>query len=205
MASSIAESWRKVTDWMQKNAADDLKYIQGPASSELLENAARELGLAMSDELIELYKLMNGTDPNGQSASIYPPASDDLDMSFGPIALEQIIYYWNMQKELMDCGDFADLKPRSCAEGVVNEWWNVGWIPFATDGGGDFYCIDLAPAAAGTKGQVITHSHETGEHKILAHSLAAYLSELAECADSGQLEYDDTYGVQRKPGVANRD
>ncbi len=138
---------------------------------------------------------MNGTNPDGESAGIFPSADEWDDMAFGPLALEQIIQVWDMQKELVEIGDFADLKPRS-AEGVANDWWNLRWIPFASNGGGDFYCIDMAPTDGGTQGQVITHSHESGEHKILATSLAVYLRELADGVEAGAFEYTD-YGMQK--------
>lgn len=35
-----------------------------------------------------------------------------------------------------------------------------GWIPFAHDGIGDLYCLDLTPGPAGTVGQVIIIEHE---------------------------------------------
>ena len=54
----------------------------------------------------------------------------------------------------------------------------------------------MAPTTAGTKGQVITHSHESGKHIILARSLAAYLGELADGLDAGHFEYTD-YGMQK--------
>ena len=97
----------------------------------------------------------------------------------------------------MTSGDFADLEPQS-SDGIANVWWNVGWIPFADNGGGDYYCVDMAPTGAGTRGQIISHSHESGEHKVLAASLADYLNDLAQSLEANAFEYDDEYGIRKR-------
>jgi cell wall assembly regulator SMI1 len=118
-------------------------------------------------------------------------------MAFGPLALEQIVQEWNMQKELLEMGDFADLEPQS-SEGIFNDWWNVGWIPFASNGGGDYYCVDMAPTDVGTTGQIISHFHESGEHQVLAPSLGEYLNDLANLLEGNALEYDADDGIRKK-------
>ncbi|MEZ6062138.1 MAG: SMI1/KNR4 family protein [Planctomycetaceae bacterium] len=196
MAATISDSWTRIAAWLRANAPDDFAFLQGPASPEEIDAVAAQFGIEIPDDFRQLYELMNGTDPNGESAGLFPSVDEWDDMAFGPLALDQIVYDWQLQKELVECGDFADREPESCDSGIANEWWNVGWIPFASNGGGDYYCIDMAPTADGTKGQVITHSHESGEHKVLAPSLSAYLGELADGLEAGQFEYTD-YGMQR--------
>jgi cell wall assembly regulator SMI1 len=195
MAASINDSWARIAAWLKANAPHDFMLLQGPVSPDELDAAAAHFGVELPEDFRRLYQLMNGTDPNGESVGLFPSADAWDDMAFGPTALEQIIREWDMQKELVDGGDFADLEPRSAA-GVASDWWNTGWIPFAGNGGGDLYCVDLAPSGEGVKGQVITHSHETGEHKILAPSLAAYLSDLADGIEAGHYEYTDR-GMQK--------
>ena len=118
-------------------------------------------------------------------------------MAFRPLALDQIIREWKMQEQLLAMDDFADLVAEA-SDGVANDWWNTGWIPFADNGGGDYYCVDMAPTSAGIVGQVISHSHDSGERKKLANSLAEYLGDLADSLESGSFEYDDAYGIRRK-------
>ncbi len=100
-----------------------------------------------------------------------------------------------------DSGDFVGLEPNSAA-GVASDWWNTGWIPFADNGGGDFYCVDMAPADSGAPGQIITHSHESGEHRVVAASLTDFLNDLAGALESGSYEYDDDddYGIRKRKG-----
>lgn len=191
MAASIEESWARITAWLEAHAPDDLQLLQKPASPEELNAASSLFGVDLHDDFRQLYQRMNGTDPNGESVGLFPSADEWDEMAFGPCALEQVVGDWQMQKELLEGGDFADCEPESTAAGVAHVWWNPSWIPFAWNGGGDYYCIDMDPTAEGTRGQVITHSHESGEHTILAPSLAAYLGELADGLDAGKFEYTD--------------
>jgi cell wall assembly regulator SMI1 len=113
------------------------------------------------------------------------------------LALEQIVQEWTMQKELLEMGDFIGLEAQS-SEGIANDWWNIGWIPFAGNGGGDYYCVDMAPTDAGTPGQIISHAHESGEHRVLAASLDDYLNDLANALEANAFEYDDDDGIRKK-------
>ena len=54
------------------------------------------------------------------------------------------------------------------------------WIPFASDGHGDYLCLDLAPATFGKKGQIISFSHESGKRRLVAESFGEWLRDLAD-------------------------
>lgn len=120
------------------------------------------------------------------------PCEDDISFTLMP--LTEMVHDWHNQKELVEMGEFADDTPKS-AKGIREDWWNVNWIPFAANGGGDYFCIDLAPAVGGTKGQVISHNHETGEHKKIARSLRVWLHQLAYDLRDGKHTYDEDEGL----------
>jgi len=65
-----------------------------------------------------------------------------------------------------------------------------GHSVFASDGGGDSLCLDLAPAEGGTVGQVIAMSHETGDRPVLAKSFAEFLALLAQRLEDAEEEED---------------
>jgi cell wall assembly regulator SMI1 len=197
MTAPIAKSWKRITAWLRANAPGVPEQFQAPVTPEELASAGKKLGVELPDDFAQLYQVVNGTDPDDDSAAIFPSADEWDDMAFGPLALQQVVREWQMQRKLLKGGDFAGREPQS-DEGVASDWWNVGWIPFAGNGGGDYYCVDTAPTGAGTRGQVITHSHESGEHKSLAPSLAHYLSDLADALEAGQYEYDEDYGIRRR-------
>ena len=197
MAHMIRETWEKIAIWLETRAPETLEHLQAPATQEQFDAVATIMKLELIDDFKNFYQIFNGTDPNKEAYGIFPSCDEWDDMAFGPLSLEQILQEWKMQKELLESGDFEGLEPQS-ADGIANDWWKVGWIPFADNGGGDYYCIDMNPTDTGTTGQVISHSHETGEHKMLARSLSAFLKDLANSLDSNAFEYDADYGVRRK-------
>jgi cell wall assembly regulator SMI1 len=96
--------------------------------------------------------------------------------------------------ELLDDGDFAGDKPKA-ARGVRREAWNKKWVPFAANGGGDCWCLDLAPAAGGTRGQLIYVSHEMAPREVLAKSFREWLSAFADSLDRGEYRYEEGEGL----------
>jgi cell wall assembly regulator SMI1 len=147
------------------------------------------MGLELPEDLRAFYLIADGAESSG----IFP-SCESYDMAFSPLPLEEVVYGWKMHKELLETGNFpgkAESDP-----GIAPAWWHVGWIPFAGNGGGDFFCIDTVPTAGGTRGQVIAHSHESGKRVKLADSLSAYLSQIAGGLESNALKYDETYGLQ---------
>ena len=52
-------------------------------------------------------------------------------------------------------------------------------MPFASDGGGDSLCIDLAPADGGMIGQIILMNHDDASRPKIARSLGELLNRLA--------------------------
>jgi cell wall assembly regulator SMI1 len=155
----------------------------------MISATAAQLGFVFPDQLVELYTRLDGA----SSGAVFP-SPDGYDMAFIPMPLDEVLVNWSGQKQLVEVGQFDDCIPQSAPE-IRSVWWDPGWIPFATNGGGDFLCVDNVPTAAGQVGQVISHSHETGEHKLLSRSLADYLLDLANKLEEGQFIYDDKYGV----------
>ena len=190
MNDSIANAWQRIMTWLQAHAPSALAQSQGAASVQELDATATQLGMQLPADFRTFYQLINGAEGSG----IFPSTDDWDRMAYSPLSLAQVVQEWQMQKELLEMGDFAGQKPRSAA-GVADVWWHPAWLPFAGNGGGDYYCIDLAPTAEGITGQIITHSHESGKHTVLAPSLTAYLSNLAAALAAGTWVYDDDYGL----------
>jgi cell wall assembly regulator SMI1 len=102
----------------------------------------------------------------------------DTQPLFGPwafLSCESIFDAWSFWKKQSERSDFnqEDTEPDA---GVRAGWWNPQWIPFATNGSGDYLCLDLAPTGNGSVGQIITLWHDDGARKIEAQSFARWLS-----------------------------
>ena len=192
--ATVSEAWKSIVSWLEANVPDSVELLQGPVAESDLADAEAKTGLTFPADLKELFLPCNGNDANQESIGLFPSADDFDEMAYGPLELKQALSEWGIQKELLDGGDFEGEEADSEA-GVADAWWLTGWFPFGSNGGGDLYCVDTAPAEGGTVGQVITHSHESGEHRILAPSLAAYLSDLAEGLAAGKFKYDEMWGM----------
>jgi cell wall assembly regulator SMI1 len=59
--------------------------------------------------------------------------------------------------------------------GVAKQWCAPGWLAIAENGGGDYYCVDLAPPKSGTIGQIVHFSHESGSRPRVAKSIVEFL------------------------------
>jgi cell wall assembly regulator SMI1 len=189
MALPISDSWTRIIEWLRVNGPADCLDVFPAAPRDQIVSTAAEIGIVFPDQLVEFYERLDGA----ESGSVLPSPDDDL-MAFDPMPLEEVSLHWAGQKELVKIGQFDDCTPLSAAE-IQNVWWDTGWIPFASNGAGDYLCVDTAPTAAGHCGQIISHSHETGEHRLLSPSLADYLLDLATRLEQGLLVFDDKYGL----------
>ena len=93
------------------------------------------------------------------------------------LPLEDIVDERRMWDQLQGEGMFddADDDPELGFDPAVEPvWWSSGWLPFV-DRDGDQLCVDLAPTAGGSRGQVITLWHETGLRQRVASDFEEWL------------------------------
>ena len=64
--------------------------------------------------------------------------------------------------------------------GVRSDWWNPRWVPFASDGGGDSFCVDLCRPKEASPVKLIVHHHAADAQPKKATSVQVLLDELAE-------------------------
>lgn len=149
--------------------------LRGPASSTELESLAQVTGAKLPADFKALYKVHNG---QAADKSVIPPWRDG-DSCYHLLSSEQVAQEWKNLNEWQQAGDFEDCQA-SADDGVQQTWYHHGWLPFATNGAGDYLCCDTAPAKGGKKGQVISYDHESGKRELLASSMKEWLSQVAE-------------------------
>ncbi|WP_221089114.1 SMI1/KNR4 family protein [Deinococcus aquaedulcis] len=62
-----------------------------------------------------------------------------------------------------------------------------GWLPFATDGGGNGLAVDLDPGGAGKAGQVITYGPDEALRRVVAPDLDTFFAWAARAVQAGDL------------------
>jgi cell wall assembly regulator SMI1 len=181
----VADSWKRIAKWLKDNASGFKPLKKGVAAGEFAA-AEKELGFKLPAELRESYRAYSGDD----SRQIFP-CSDGI--SFYLMPFETVVREWKMMKELADLGEFNDIDGRVKNDKEIRRtWWNANWIPFAGNGGGDYFCVDLDPAEGGTKGQVIHFRHDAEDRTLLSRSLRGFLYELANGLDDGKYRYEES-------------
>ena len=157
----------------------DFKF-NPPANLKEVSQWEEALSQKLTAELLKLYELGNGQAEDGQS----------FINGFTLMTILDAASQW----QRIDT-KIAKIKIPETAKGAVKkEIWNKKWIPFASDPGGNFLCVDFSPADGGYAGQVIAVYFEAGIREVIAPSVKEYFSKAEAGLKSGELGFDD-FGV----------
>jgi cell wall assembly regulator SMI1 len=191
----VSESWGRIETWLQAHAPAVRKSFRPGARKGAVEKLEAELGAKLPADFAELVRLHDGQKDDAE-AGLFPVSDKGLGPlpSFRLLSLTEARREWKMMKELHDQGEFDGRKSKP-TRGVRADWWNVGWVPIADDGGGDYVCLDLAPGKGGTVGQVIVFFHDMDDRQSLAKSYAAWMEVLAGGLESGKYVLNEDEGI----------
>lgn len=167
----------KFKQWLSLNYSDGLLDLNPPATDAEIEELTRTLGVELPNAFLCVLKIHNGQ--KGEAAWLF----DSQEF----LSTHRIIEEFNTWKNLLD----SELQGKISTPD--DDWWNINWIPFTSDGCGDHYCLDLSPSPTGTKGQVITLWYELSEREIVARSFSEWFEEYVEQLYSGELFYSEEY------------
>lgn len=121
-------------------------------------------------------------------------ATDDLHFyEYNTLSVERILTRWRGLNELRAEGAFDAATPHELPpenEEVEYTWWSPGWLPFAEDGGGNLYCLNLTPGEYGHRGQVIAWERQGGPTRPFADSFEDYLGRYRDRLVAGEYVYD---------------
>jgi len=173
---SEPESVKQAVRRLQKWAAHHLPRVtfRPGLGKRAIRAVAGRMGVDLPAEVVELFTTCDGTEE-----------CDGLLGNWDLLQLDHVERNWQLHKELFVDGALNAWGKGVPARAVKGDWWNVRWLPFASSGSGHFYCIDLDPLSAGTVGQVILFLHDEAERYLVAPSLGAWLSRLADDLDTG--------------------
>ncbi len=174
-ATDIPALWMRIEKALEVSAPT-IRAALGPgADTQQFHELETLCKVTLPEEFQAAWRIHDGQGVN--VGSLIPEGFTDDEYEL--LSIKGMLAEWTPWKELIDGGEFAGNESVSDT-GIRADWWHPAWIPFASNGGGDSLCIDLAPTDQGTLGQVISMSHETAERKRLAASIAVFLALLAE-------------------------
>jgi cell wall assembly regulator SMI1 len=167
--------------WLSLNYSDGLLDLNPPASDDEIEELTNTLGVELPEDFIQVLKIHNGQ--KGEAAWLF----DSQEF----LSTKRIIEEFNIWKNLLETE--LQGKVSTPDDGVKNDWYNINWIPFTSDGCGDHYCLDLSPNSTGISGQVITLWYESSEREIVSLSFSQWFEEYLCELNTGSLVYSKEY------------
>lgn len=138
-----------------------VKALRPAASAEALKTLR---DLSVPDALLALYARHDG-------------CSDELYGSYRWIPVDEIVSQRTMMNGILaERADWRD-----------SGRWNASWVPFLSDGDGQYYCFDpIGGTDGGPPGQIVGFDHETGPARSFA-SFDVVLELLGNLAKKGLL------------------
>src|SRR5258708_9816419 len=178
---SVTELWQRIDTWLHTFAPTRAAHFGPGVTPEELAEAEAMLGLALPADFKASYRIHNGAGGKGYLLMGYP--------DFYP--LSNVYSFEEIFHDLLQDAKWAKREPifvsdpaRQCLP-IQRVWFHPQWVAFAGDGSGYQWCIDLAPAPGGTRGQIITWDHEAGPANLLFPSFEALLSAYADQLEAG--------------------
>ena len=164
------------------------ELVRPPAPAEAVAAAGAVIGRGLPPELAALYRLSDGqADWSDLSAGGRERARGQWVCSlfgdgwtFNPLAKLLVEYrgwadirrQYSPQELAEDFDSVIEVRP---GDPVKPLYTSAGWIPFATDGGGNSLAADLAPEPGGTAGQVIVIGPDEDFRRVVAPGVTALL------------------------------
>jgi cell wall assembly regulator SMI1/predicted DNA-binding WGR domain protein len=153
-----------------KAAAAGVTLAKG-ASAKEIKAAEKALGLTLPEEVVAFYRRHDGSEDE--------PAVEGREL----LSLSRIVDEWKIWKDLLDQGTFEANDHGRPDPGVQKRWWIPEWVPVTYDGAGNHHVLDLAPAAGGTHGQILSFWHDDDERTVVAKSFLSWLEGAAWADD----------------------
>jgi len=188
MTTPPRNSWQRIEQWLQANAPDIGADLAPGASDATLAAAAAAFGAALPDEMADSYRIHDGA--RGGAAPLFG--------DWRLLTLANAIKAWKqITRDNEDLDDAADEVEDVAAPQIGPAWWNPAWIPVASNSSGDYLCVDLAPAAAGTRGQIISYYHAEPRRELVATGFAQWLADFADDLERGAYRVEDEWLVHK--------
>lgn len=185
-ARTLEQIWSDLTAFLAERQPEVVASLRPPASDEQLDDLEALVGAELTDDYRALYRLADGQNP-AANAPLFVEGFD-----FMP--LDSVIDNWKMLDRI-EKGSGPWSTPGSAQGPIWDRWFHPGWIPFARSIGGDHFCVDLAPAPGGERGQVVDVLHDDTPRRHLGYSLRDFLGEFEQGLREGRYVMHAEYGV----------
>ena len=161
-----AQLIERLVQWLRTHRPAYYQSLQPPLDAAQLAELEAFANLTLPAEFRQLYGWKGG-----QSGGSPEPLYDGRSF-MQPAELREGM---RANNELREMGVFDE-----------ETWWRPGWLPFLTDGGGNFLCLDTEGSFGGQAGQLISFRSENPARDIEYPDLNSFLSSLVEGFEAAQ-------------------
>lgn len=188
--SSIADSWRKIEDALERRAPKLRETLAPPATRGQLSKLEAALGQKLPRGFAASLRVHNGM--RGGYLGI-----DRLFNYEALLSTDNIAHRWSAMKAQLDAGT---LPKAGCGATRTSKlkndvWWRPAWIP-VTDADGDGYWLDLDPTGVGSSGQVFYfYGGGARPRRVVAATYDAWLEKLASRLSRAKLAEDGLLSI----------
>ena len=180
-------SWNTYKEMLFEKMPQLSETLNEGASAKDISGAENTIGVRFPEYLKELYLTNNGDDNEAMCGMI---------MGLHFLSLDSLLNEWMGLKKIADdpkinnSGSFSSTPMAS----IKRCYADAKWIPFCTDGSGNFIGIDLAPGPNGKAGQIINFGRDEGNKAVLAKDLNAFFERLIRIIKSDDFHIADYDG-----------
>lgn len=150
---------------LQEKWSDFYETLLPGLSLTEINSLESKLGVELPKEFKLFYQWKNGHSDNQYQCLWYNRNLMNTEVMFET---------WTYMNELLELGEFEE-----------TNWWSALWIPFAENGGGDHYVLDLAGSFGGKPGQVIEFWHDDPDRNIYFPSFSKWLETIILAIEQG--------------------
>ena len=147
----------RLANWFQKHRTHFAKELCAGASVETLADLDKTLALRLPDELKTLLAWRNGQNPESLAC-------------------------FESNWHLMGADQIAQDKQTLLDPDAEQTGWRTEWIPFLSDGYGNYICMDSNKSPAPLRGFWLGNA----EHAIVAESLSQWVADFADAVEAGK-------------------
>ncbi len=147
----------KIETWLAANRPEYHSLLNPPAQPYLFTALRTAVGITLPEDLRSFYLWHDGQDSE----------------SFEPL-LENLTF--------MTLTEIATTHQAHSDVAIFDQWdddfWRPCWIPFLSNGGGDYLCLASETAGNVPKGSILWYDHETSDREVVHPSFDGFLLNL---------------------------
>ena len=157
----------QIEDWLASHRPQYRSLLNPPAGEYLFDALRSTAGVVLPDGVKRFYEWHDG-----QQAGTYDPLLQNLTF----MTLMEIATTQQMHQHVSVFDQWSE------------EHWQPAWVPFLSNGGGDYLCIATDTFRDIPVGSVLWYDHEVSEREIVHKDFESFLEDLYNRMVTDRLE-----------------